>query len=448
LGCPASRASRRARWSARSGWSSSRRSRTEEAPIERIIRSALFTTDHAFRETVREALRAPDHGVMLALEIAVPFTQCGNEQLQALRQADPQLVILDLTEDPELGLRLAQFLLEQHPGRCFIASGPELSPELLMMAMRAGVTEYLQRPVTIEAVTEAVERAALKLGRAPATDTRPPGQMLAFFSPKGGSGSTTVAANLAVVLHQLTGKRTLLLDLDLELGELALVLGVRPRFNFVDMVQNFHRMDSGLLASFIQRHDSGVELLSAPYHPDRAEVVTGEQLRRILLFLKQHYDYVVVDTSKAFSQATLVTFEQADLVFLVATADLPSLRNIQRTLPMMRRTLVRGEEQLRLILNRYDAGDTITVSDIEKTLGLKVFWKLSNDYEAVIGSLNSGKPIVLNGTSKYSKDLKALSAALVGLKPGSGTRRGGIAAALTGALGLRNHRKKGGNTDG
>jgi pilus assembly protein CpaE len=406
----------------------------------------LFTTDPVFRETVREALRAPERGVTLALEIAVPFTLCGNEQLQALRQADPQLVILDLHEDPELGLRLAQFLAEQNPGRRFIAAGPELSPELLMMAMRAGVTEYLQRPVTIEALTGAVERAALKLGWAPA-GSRPPGQMLAFFSPKGGSGATTVAANLAVVVHQLTGKRTLLLDLDMELGEVALVMGVRPRFNFVDMVQNFHRMDAGLLASFIQRHDSGVELLSAPYHPDRAEMVTSDQMRRILLFLKQHYDYVIVDTSKAFSQATLATFEQADLVFLVATADLPSLRNIQRALPMMRRTLIRGEDQLRLVLNRFDVDDTITVADIEKTLGLKVFWKLSNDYEAVISSLNSGKPIVLNGTSKYSKDLKALGAALVGLNPKAAATRGGITGALTGALGLRKHRKKGGHTD-
>ena len=239
-----------------------------------------------------------------------------------------------------------------------------------------------------------------------------------------------MATNLAVVLRQLTGKKTLLVDLDLELGETALMLGMRPRFNFVDLVQNFHRMDADLLASFIERHDSGVDLLSAPYHPEKAEMVSGDLIRRILLFLRQHYDYVVVDTSKSFSQATLATFEQADQVFLVTTADLPSLRNIQRGLPMMRRVLVRGEDQLRLVINRFDPKDQISVKDIERSLGLKVFWKLSNDYEAVLGSLNTGKPIVMNGTSSYSKDLKSLGVTLAGT--GAETeRRGRIFGALS-----------------
>jgi pilus assembly protein CpaE len=395
---------------------------------------------------VRETLHNPDLGVLLALEIGVPFTQCGNEQLQALRQAEPQLVILDLEDDPELGLRLAHFLLEQNPALRFIASGPELTTDQLMSAMRAGVSDYLHKPVTDETLGEAVERVAGKLGRSGVGPTKQPGQVYAFFSPKGGSGSTTVATNLAVVLHQLTGKKTLLLDLDLELGEAALVMGVRPRFNFIDMVQNFHRMDAGLLASFIERHGSGIDVLSAPYHPERAEIVTGDQIRRIMLYLKEQYDYVVVDTSKSFTQATLATFEQADLVFLVTTADLPSIRNIQRALPMMRRTLVRGQDQVRLLLNRYDPADPITVADIEKTLGLKVFWKLSNDYEAVMGSLNAGKPIVLNGTSKYSKDLKSFGGALAGLKQ-TGPRRSGFTEALTGAFRIPS-RKKGGKTDG
>ena len=153
--------------------------------------------------------------------------------------------------------------------------------------------------------------------RASGEEERPAGQVYAFFSPKGGSGSTTVATNLAVVLRQLTGKKTLLVDLDLELGETALMLGMRPRFNFVDLVQNFHRLDADLLASFIERHDSGVDLLSAPYHPEKAETVSGDLIRRILVFLRQHYDYVVVDTSKSFSQAMLAIFEQSDQVFLV-----------------------------------------------------------------------------------------------------------------------------------
>src|SRR5690606_11441020 len=125
--------------------------------------------------------------------------------------------------------------------RRFLAVGPTLSPELLLEAMRAGITEYLPKPVTAEALAGALDRLERKLGGA-AKDgpARQPGRVFAFFSPKGGSGSTTTATNVAIQLHRLTGKRTLLVDLDLELGEIALFLGVQPRFNFVDMIRNFH----------------------------------------------------------------------------------------------------------------------------------------------------------------------------------------------------------------
>ena len=196
------------------------------------------------------------------------------------------------------------------------------------------------------------------------------------------------------------------------------------------MVQNFHRMDSGLLASYIEQHESGVHLLSAPFHPDRAEVVSGDEIRRILHFLRQHYDYVVVDTSKSFSPATLAAIDQSDLVFLVANLDLPSLRNIQRGLPMLRRVLARGEDQLRLVINRFQAEGDISLEDVSRTLGLKVFWTLSNDYEAVVDSINTGKPIVLNGTSAYTKDIKALGAQIAGLRPGDTSKRGVVGRLL------------------
>jgi pilus assembly protein CpaE len=189
------------------------------------------------------------------------------------------------------------------------------------------------------------------------------------------------------------------------------------------MVQNFHRMDAGLLASFIERHPSGVHLLSAPYHPDRAEAVSADQIRRIIKFLRQHYDFVLVDTSKSLSPATLAVFEQSDLVFVVTSADLPSIRNIQRGLPLIRRALVGGEAQIRVVVNRYRGGESISIKDIERTLGLKVYSTLSNDYEAVITSVNSGTPLVLNGNSRYAKDLRALGSQISGLrngKPGRG----------------------------
>jgi pilus assembly protein CpaE len=400
---------------------------------ERSLRGALISPDSRFRSEVRALLGDVEPRVGIAVEISERFVDFREDVVRTLRQSKADLLLVDLEQEPELGVKFIQFLADAQPGHRVIAFGGEISPDQLLTAMRAGVADYLHKPVSAELLRGAVGRVAqtLNSSRAKAEEeSKAEGQVFAFFSPKGGSGSTTVATNLAVVLRQLTSKRTLLVDLDLELGETALMLGMRPRFNFVDLVQNFHRMDADLLASFIERHDSGVDLLSAPYHPEKAEMVSGDLIRRILLFLRQHYDYIVVDTSKSFSQATLATFEQADQVFLVTTADLPSLRNIQRGLPMMRRVLVRGEDQLRLVINRFDPKDQISAKDIERSLGLKVFWKLSNDYEAVLGSLNTGKPIVMNGTSSYSKDLKNLGVALAGTEAQT-ERRGRIMGALS-----------------
>jgi pilus assembly protein CpaE len=314
----------------------------------------------------------------------------------------------------------------------------------MLAAMRAGVVDYLPKPVTGEAFRASLDR--VRVGLAPggkeATGRKQPGKLYAFYSAKGGAGTTTTATNFAVVLHRVTGKKTLLVDLDLELGEIALLLGVQPRFNFVDMVQNFHRMDAELLASYIERHSCGVHLLSAPYHPDKAEIVTGDEIRRILQFLRKHYDYVVVDTSKSFSPATLAAIEQADLAFIVTNVDLASLRNLQRGLPLLKKMLGRGDDHIRLVVNRYHSDNDITLEDVARTLGMPVFRTLSNDYEGVSRSITTGKPIVLNGNSKFSQDMKALGAQVAGLG-GKKAGTGGRLSSLTAPLGKLFGRGKG-----
>jgi pilus assembly protein CpaE len=371
-----------------------------------------------------------------ALDISVPFEAFGDEQVRALRQLNPELVILDIEDAPDLGIKFAQFLNDSIPGVKFIAAGPLLQPEHMLVAMRAGVIDYLPKPVTGEAMRASLDRARVGLGhggKEGGGGPKQPGKLYAFYSAKGGAGTTTTATNFAVVLHRVTGKKTLLVDLDLELGEIALLLGVQPRFNFVDMVQNFHRMDAELLASYIERHSCGVHLLSAPYQPDKAEVVTGEEIRRILQFLRKHYDYVVVDTSKSFSPATLAAIEQADLAFIVTNVDLASLRNLQRGLPLLKKMLGRGDDHIRLVVNRYHSDNDITLDDVAQTLGMPVFRTLSNDYEGVSRSITTGKPIVLNGNSKFSQDMKALGAQVAGL---GGKKAGqGRLSALSAPLG-------------
>ena len=392
---------------------------------ERAIKSAVISTDAGLRELLRKVIAADDLGITVGLEVIVPFPEINDSHLEQLRQLAPDLIFLDVSDDPIMGLKFAQFLIEGAPNRRIIGLGEPLTPELLLQAMQAGVSEYLPKPVSEEKIQDAIDRIARKFGHRVEERRREPGKLLAFFSPKGGAGSTCVATNTAISLHRLTRGKVLLVDLDLELGETALLLGVEPRFSFVDLVRNFHRVDAGLLASYIERHDSGVELLSAPFHPAKAETVTGDQIRQILHFLKQHYDWVVVDTSKSFTPPTLATFEQADSVFLVTNVDLPSLRNITRCLPLLERMgQVKEDDWLRIVVNRYQASDPITLKEIEKTLGIPVYWTLANDYESVMNSINSGKPVVLSEKSAFARDMKAFVTDVSGAAPSRDSKSG------------------------
>lgn len=398
------------------------------------MRSVLISTDPRLREALRRAVGLDTYGVEFAMELTTPLEEITEEQVAELRHLDPQLVFLDFEQHPATAISFARFLTEGSPQRYIVGAGPELSAETLLETMRAGVAEYLPKPLADEGVKAALGRAARRLGWAPVN--REPGKLYALFSPKGGAGTTSVATNLAIVLHRLTGKRTLLVDLNFELGEVAVLLGVRPRFSVVDLVQNFHRIDAGLLGSYIEHHESGVDFLSAPYHPEPADSSGRDQIRAILHYLRRQYDYVVVDTPKSFSLDTVAAFEEAERIMLVTTVDVPSLRNLQRCLPLLERVGGKDHDRLRLVVNRYHPDDVISLEDVHKTIGLRVYWTLSNDYEAVSRAINSGTPVARNGKSRYARDLQALGADLVGVEaPANGNGRGSGARLIGDFLG-------------
>jgi len=190
-------------------------------------------------------------------------------------------------------------------------------------------------------------------------------------------------------------------------------------------------MDADLLRSYIEQHSSGVHLLSAPYHPERATSFTAEDIRQALLYLRAQYDWVLIDTPKSFTPETLAAFEQCDDVVLLATVDLPSLRNIQRALPLLKRVMPRGADQLHLIVNRYDPTSEISLKDVERSVGMRVFATLANDYDVVIRSVNTAKPVVINAPkSAYGRDIQALAGRIAGTDTKAPPETGGLLSKL------------------
>jgi pilus assembly protein CpaE len=383
---------------------------------------------------LRAILAEPECGVRLLAEVELPFPDIADPELRDLKAAHPEIVFIDLESDPHVGLKFAGFLLESGTAQNLVAIGADLSPEILLQAMRAGILEVIPRPVTRDEVLEALERVWRRTGRKSRRAERTaPGMAICVFGVKGGTGSTTVSTNLAVEIHRLTRKKVLLLDLDLELGETALQLGVDPKFSVVDLIRNFHRVDSDLLASYIETHETGVDLLAAPYRPADYEAVSGERVREVITFLKGHYDYVVVDTPKTFNPASFGAFAEADLVYLVTTADIPAIRNLSRSLPLLKQLGGRKTaDRFRLIVNRFDPAQVISVEEISKTVGLEVHWTLRNDYRAVMDSINEGTPAVTRSGSPFGRDMRALTSELTGVPLAEAQKKGRLGTLLTG----------------
>lgn len=379
--------------------------------------AVVISTDVDFRETLAAALDGYEGDLRVEMELPVSYPDIGDAELDRLRELRPAVVFLDLESEPQVGLRFAQFLMDEDLADALVGAGTETSPEVLLSAMQAGILEFLPKPVTPDSVVAAVRRLERKTGRRAAVEEeQEPGRLVSIFSAKGGTGGTYVATNLAVEIHRLTRQRTLLVDLDLELGETALLLDMNPKFSVVDLLRNFHRVDAGLLASYIERHDSGVELLSAPYEPVDFEAVSGERVGQVLEFLKQRYDYIVADVPKTFNPVTLTAFRHTDDLLLLTTADLQALRNCTRALPLLKKVgAERRDEWLRVVVNRYESGQVITLGEVRKTLDMDVSATVRNDYRAVMEAINEGKPAVLDQESKHAADIRSLAEELTGI---------------------------------
>jgi pilus assembly protein CpaE len=264
-----------------------------------------------------------------------------------------------------------------------------------------------------------------------------------FTGAKGGTGVTTTAVNAAVHAHALAGRRTLLLDLDLETGSAGVLTGVPPRYSVLDLLDNLHRLDESLLESLVTVHESGVHVLPSPSDPADKREVKADQLRTVLRLLKHHYQLIIADLARPLSPVGRVVMEQVDELYLVLNADLPSLRNAKRILPALRDALEGRDAPLKVVLNRFVAGGEITDADVRSALQLPVAFSLRLDDAHVLRSVNIGRPVVLNGKrSRYGQDVRGVGLAIArSVSPDADQATHGLmdrlAASLSGRKGSR-----------
>ncbi len=339
------------------------------------------------------------------------------------RRGEPvnaDVFIVDIRSDVSSGMATIERLRATHSAVAIFAVAGTSEPELILQAMRAGANEFFPWPAsgiarsTEESFQGAIRKTAARRDAASA-GARQPCVTHVFLGAKGGAGTTTVAVNCAVELARMTKRPTAILDLKPCLGEVALFLGVRPRFTLLDAIENLHRLDRDFLRELMSRHKSGLDILAGSEQFDRPNAQDAVAIEELLRVLGKLYDYIVVDAGNMINACAVAALYAADTVFLVANPDVPSIRNAQRLVDRARQ-LGAGSERIKVLLNRISDQHLIAPKQIETALGYGIHHSFTSDYRTVSTALNSGVPLTLTNHSELSAQFGAFARQLIGLE--------------------------------
>lgn len=341
----------------------------------------------------------------------------------------PDLIIVDARGDDSLATSAIERSRAAFPGAGIFAIALAADSERILQAMRAGANEFFIWPPPEDTFQNAVRRTATR--RETTLGARSAATTLVFFGAKGGAGTTTVAVNCGVELARLSRRAVLVVDLKAGLGEVALFLGVRPRYTVLDAIDNLHRLDREFLRELAVKHKSGLEILAGSEQFDRPGAADGGAIEELLRLLSRQYDFLVVDAGSQINSCIVSALYAADEMFLVANPDVPSVRNAQRLLDRVRQLGAAGD-RVRVLLNRAAEPFPIPLRQIEQALGQPVHHTFPSDYKTVSTALNAGVPLALAGDSDVATQFAAFTERL--LDPSAGLSKTG--AARRGLLGL------------
>ena len=369
---------------------------------------SVIDPDDVVRDVLAEHVRALDNGVT-AYETLGAFTD-------AAEAARTGVVVFGPTEAAEEVVSQIAGLLAFRPGYGVIMVVYEVTAAVLQQALRSGAVDVVAVSAEDDELLDAISRASARVvnrtpvaPQAPASSPTSPGRVMTVFGTKGGTGKSVLAINLAVALARRTIQPVVLVDADLQFGDVALMLQLQPAHTIVEAVAAGDRLDGTLLEGLLLRHPaSGLLVLAAPTEPGSADQIGRADLVRILNILRERCAFVVVDTSANFSDVTISALESSDDILVMAGLDVMSLKSSRIGLQSMR-VLGIPFSRVKFVLNRANTRVGLTEADAERALQLKVDAALPSDI-LVAESVNRGVPVVTSAPrSKFAKSVEALA---------------------------------------
>jgi pilus assembly protein CpaE len=310
------------------------------------------------------------------------------------------VLIVDLNSDTERALDLVEVACSLNAPITVMVYARQPDQELLVRCMRVGAREFLTDPLSPSGMTEAIVRASARREELRG-QKRTLGKLLVFVGAKGGSGVTTIASNFAVALTRESGEGVALVDLNLQLGDAALTLGVKSEFSALDALQNEKRLDSDLVSKLLVRHSSGLQLLAAPddlVKGDQSELFqpTAHGVLKLMDILRHDFPWVVVDAGCHYGNYARILFDSAEKVYLVTQVSVAELRNANRLISSYFEGSARS--RLEVVLNRFESrageidGESIAAALMAPSLSSS--WKIPNDFRAVRDAQHSATALV------------------------------------------------------
>jgi pilus assembly protein CpaE len=362
------------------------------------------------RAAIRKALGSGEITV-------VGETGFGTEAFSAAREHRPDVAIVSLEEPIARPQRTIEALSAGQDAPAVLVISSLSDREHIRKAMLAGARDYLGKSVRSNELQQAVAAAyqSQQQRRRLADTGRHQGEVIAVFGAKGGIGKTTLAINLSAAIARETKQRVALVDIDTQLGDVAVMLDLVPERTIVDAAEMVDRLEPDLIQTLLREDTTGVHVLAGPMTPEQGESIGGHHIKKVIEVMAKTYDYVVVDTAPHYNDAVLAALDAATMILLVTTPDVPALKNTKLTLGMMRNWRY-SEDKVKLVLNHAYSTNGVVAGDAESTLGYPIFWKIPFD-SAVPAAIKSGRPAVeVKPGSKMPQNIQALAQAICGIQ--------------------------------
>ena len=375
--------------------------------------------------------------------VVVGSVGSGQEALNLATQAPVDVLLLDINMPGMDGIATAEQLSLRVPTAAIIMMSVQGEPDYLRRAMLAGAREFLVKPFSSDELAASIrnvhQRERQKFDRVASTRPATPsnghaepaqvhhGQVVTFFSPKGGVGRTTLAVNFAVAAKIELGKKVALVDGGLQFGDVGVLLNLNPKNQSIaDVAREMASGDLETLETTLVDHSTGVRVLMAPPSPEMAELVTPDHVSKIITALRQTHDLVVIDCSPQLQDVTLAFLDQSDIVLTVLTLEITNIKNIRQFLALVEQ-LGYPDGKVQLLLNRADSGYGIRLHDVESSIGRKISHSVVSDGRTVVYALNRGVPFVVAARqTRVSEDVARLAKTIVGgeqVQPGQAPQR-------------------------